>query len=39
MKIQKDKMALIFLIVYVFGSLNTQIDAGFPIKSAGIICL
>ena len=37
MKIQQDKMVLIFIIVNVFGSLNMQIDAMFPIKSAGVI--
>ena len=37
MKMQLDKIALIILILDVFGSLNMQIDPGFSSKSTGII--
>ena len=37
MKNQQDKMALIFLIVDGFGSLNMQIDSVFSSESAGVI--
>ena len=36
MKIQQDSMALILLIVDLFGILNMQIDVVSPNKSAGV---
>ena len=36
MKIQQDKIASIFLIVDVFGSLNMQVGACFPNKPTGV---
>ena len=36
MKIQQDNMALLFLIVEVFGSLYTQIHAAFSSESTGV---
>ena len=37
MKNQQDKMAIILLILDVFGSLNIQIDAVFSNESAGVL--
>ena len=36
MKIQQDKMVLIFLTVDVFGSLNMEVDAVFSTESASV---